>query len=313
MLENEFSNRAERHPVISLLLILIVVGLGFVVLGPIIGFFIASPFYSGSMMDLATQLQHPGDNQELKIALYIIQGSATFFGLVVGPAWFLTTERKSIADFFKNYKVEALPVVVTVVLVVVFMAVNSIFIEWNSSVHFPEFLKDFEQWAREKEDLAAEMTKFLTKFNSVGEVLLALLIIAVLPAFGEEIVFRGIIQNILLRATKNIHVSIWFAAFLFSTIHFQFFGFVPRLLLGALFGYLYYWSGSLWFAIIAHFVNNGFSVLAMYFYQKGTVGYDLESPEALPATAIIFSTILTVALLYYFYKYFQNRQLQNQP
>ncbi|WP_254151684.1 CPBP family intramembrane glutamic endopeptidase [Chryseosolibacter indicus] len=289
-------------------MILILVGLGFIVIGPMIGFFLALPFYSGSITDMVNSLQSPAADPAIKIPLYIVQASATFFGLIVCPALFLAAERRSVVDFFRNYKVDFLPVVITVIAVIVFMAVNSVFIEWNANVHFPEFAKEFEQWAKEKEELAAEMTKFLTKFDSVGEVLIALIVIAVIPAFGEEIVFRGIIQNQLLRATNNIHVSIWFAAFLFSAIHFQFFGFVPRLLLGALFGYFYYWSGSLWFAVIAHFVNNGFSVLAMYFYQQGTVTYDLESPEALPITAIIFSALLTVALLYYFYKYFENRQ-----
>jgi hypothetical protein len=308
MLENELSNRTERHPVVSLLLILIIVGLGFIIVGPLIGFLFALPFYPGSMMELASSLQAPSDNPEIKIPLYVIQGFATFIGLIVGPAWFLSTEKKTIKEFFTTNTLGALPVMITVVIVIVFMAVNSIFIEWNSSFQFPEFAKEFEAWAREKEDLAAEMTKFLTQFDSVYQVMLALFVIAVLPAFGEEIVFRGIIQNQLFRATSNKHVAIWFAAFLFSAIHFQFFGFVPRLLLGALFGYLYYWSGSLWFAVIAHFVNNGFSVLAMYFYQRGTVDYDLESPEAVPATVIIFSSLLTMALLYYFYKYFENRK-----
>jgi uncharacterized protein len=200
-----------------------------------------------------------------------------------------------------------------VILVIVFMGVNSVFIEWNSTAEFPEFLKGFEQWAREKEDLAAKMTEFLTQFNSVFEVAIALFVIAVLPAIGEEIVFRGIVQNLLRKLTSNIHVSIWIAAFLFSAIHLQFFGFVPRLLLGALFGYLYYWSGSLTMAMLAHFVNNGFSVLAIYFYQKGTMTYDLESPESLPLTAVAVCTVATAGLLFYFYNYFRNLKSDINP
>jgi membrane protease YdiL (CAAX protease family) len=87
----------------------------------------------------------------------------------------------------------------------------------------------------------------------------------------------------------------------------QFFGFIPRVLLGALFGYLYYWSGNLTLAIIAHFVNNGVSVLAMYFYQQGAFEFDLESPESAPASVVIVSAALTAGLLYYFYKYFQHK------
>jgi membrane protease YdiL (CAAX protease family) len=237
-----------------------------------------------------------------------MQGFATFVGLILGPMWFLQSEKKSLAQFFRNHRFEWIPVLITCFIVIIFMAVNSVFIEWNSSFNFPEFAKGFETWAREREDLAAELTQFLTKFDSVFEVALAMFVIAVLPAFGEEIVFRGIIQNQLYRATSNIHVSIWIAAFLFSAIHFQFFGFVPRLFLGALFGYLYYWSGNLWLPILAHFVNNGFSVLAMYFYQQGTLDYDLEKTESVPTNVIVISALLTAGLLYYFYKYFENRK-----
>jgi membrane protease YdiL (CAAX protease family) len=138
--------------------------------------------------------------------------------------------------------------------------------------------------------------------------LIALVIIAVLPAIGEELVFRGLIQNELFRGTKNIHVSIWIAAFLFSAIHIQFFGFVPRLLLGALFGYLYYWSGNLSLAILAHFVNNAVSVVALYLYQHGKFTFDIESPESAPPNVVIVSTLITAGLLFYFYKYFQARK-----
>lgn len=310
MLENDLSSRPERHPVISLLMVLFVVGLGFIIIGPLIGFFFALPFYPGTMMELATALQNSVDDENLKIPIYIIQGFATFIGLVVGPAWFLSTEQKSIFQFFRNQKFDWIPVAITIFTVIIFMAVNSIFIEWNSSVHFPEFAKGFEIWAKEKEDLAAQMTKFLTRFDSVFEVIIAMVVIAIIPAFGEEVVFRGIIQNQLLRTTNNYHVAIWFAAVLFSAIHFQFFGFVPRVLLGALFGYLYYWSGNLWLAILAHFVNNGFSVMAMYFYQQGKLDVDLESPESVPVNVVVISALLTGGLLYYFYKYFENRKAE---
>src|SRR5690606_4911795 len=145
-------------------------------------------------------------------------------------------------------------------------------------------------------------------FHSAGELMFALVIIAILPAVGEEIVFRGLIQNELLRGTRNVHVAIWVAAILFSTIHFQFYGFVPRLLLGALFGYLYYWSGNLMLAILAHFVNNGVSVVALYLYQQGKFAFDIESQEAAPPQMVIISTILTAGLLYYFYIYYRDRK-----
>jgi uncharacterized protein len=308
MFENELSERPKRDPFVSFVIVLIVVVLGFGVIGPIIGFFFAIPFWEGSMLDLTDAMKNPTGSPDLKLPLYIIQGFATVIGLIVAPAWFLTTENRSVFNFFKNRKFEAVPVLITVFLVIIFMGVNSIFIEWNANFHFPEFARNFEIWAKEREDLATELTKYLTQFESGYELAIAIFVIAVLPALGEEIVFRGIIQNQFYQGTKNIHVSIWLAAFLFSAIHLQFFGFVPRLLLGALFGYLYYWSGNLWLAITAHFINNGFSVLAMYFYQQGTVEFDVDKIESVPANVLMLSIVLTATSLYYFYKYFQKRK-----
>lgn len=313
MLENELHQRPYRSPVITLLLILAIVAVGFIFVGPFIGFFAALPFYPGTMLEMIESLKDPVNDPGIKIPLYIMQGFATTIGLIVGPALFLAREGKPTSLFFRRDNVEILPAIITVIVVIVFMVVNSIFIEWNATFDFPSFADEFERWARNMETEAERTTEFLTTFSSDWEVMIALLVIAVLPGIGEELVFRGLIQNELFKATKNIHVSIWFAAFLFSAIHFQFFGFVPRMLLGALFGYIYYWSGSLKLAMLAHFVNNGVSIIAIYLYQKGTFTFDMETPQAAPAPAIIAATIITAALLYYFYKYFEHRKPSLPP
>ncbi|MBT1701195.1 CPBP family intramembrane metalloprotease [Fulvivirgaceae bacterium PWU4] len=310
MLENDLSQRPERHPVANLIIILGLVGLGFVFVGPVVGYFAAMPFYNGSGEELFAAIQDPINHPEVKVPIYIIQGFATLIGLIVVPALFMARSGRAVAEFFRNQKTEWVPILITVFVVVIFMAVNSVFVEWNSNFKFPDFelARKFEAWAREKEDTAAELTEFLTRFKSQGELLIAIIVIAVLPAIGEEIVFRGLIQNELHRATKNVHASVWIAAVLFSAIHLQFFGFVPRVLLGALFGYLYYWSGNLTLAILAHFVNNGVSVMAMYFYQQGAFEYDMESTESAPITVVIICTLMTAALLFYFHRYFQHRK-----
>jgi hypothetical protein len=107
--------------------------------------------------------------------------------------------------------------------------------------------------------------------------LVNLFVVAVLPALGEELLFRGALQGTLLKHTKNIHLSIWVSAALFSAIHMQFFGFFPRMILGAMFGYLVVWGGSLWYSIWAHFINNAAMVLLMYFIYKEKLDADLET------------------------------------
>ena len=305
MTENELNGRPSRHYIMSLIYIVVLVILGFVVVGHSVGLFIAFIFYPGSGQEFLEALKAPSEHPEVKLSLFVMQGVVTLVGLILTPMLILRRYQTPLREFFGVRRFEWVPFAMTAFIVVVFVGVNSWFAEWNHNIDFPDV---FEEWARAREDAAAEMTELLTTLSNSGELLIAILVIAILPAIGEEIVFRGLIQNELFRGTRNVHLSIWIAAVLFSAIHFQFYGFVPRLLLGALFGYLYYWSGNLWLAIFGHFVNNAASVVAMYYYQQGAFEFDMESQEALPLPAVLTSAALTTGLLYFFYKYFEARK-----
>jgi uncharacterized protein len=128
--------------------------------------------------------------------------------------------------------------------------------------------------------------------------------IAILPAIGEELMFRGVIQRIFTNWTKNYHWGIWISAFLFSAMHMQFYGFLPRMLLGGMFGYLLVWSGTMWVPILAHFVNNTMGVLGYYLIDKGTITKDIEEwgtgTEQIPL--LIFSIVLSGLLLFLIYR-----------
>ena len=110
-----------------------------------------------------------------------------------------------------------------------------------------------------------------------------------------------------------MHVAIWVSAFLFSAIHLQFFGFVPRLLLGVLFGYIYYWSGNLLYPVLAHFINNGFTLVMLYLYQIGITEMDIENTESVPVMVVLVSVILTFGLLAFFRRYhFLRARIDNE-
>jgi membrane protease YdiL (CAAX protease family) len=104
--------------------------------------------------------------------------------------------------------------------------------------------------------------------DSTGDLLVNFMMIAILPAIGEEFLFRGVLQRLFINWTRNAHVGILVSAFLFSFIHFQFYGFVPRFLLGLYFGYLMFWSASIWVPVAAHLINNGMAVLYYHFADK---------------------------------------------
>lgn len=168
----------------------------------------------------------------------------------------------------------------SVILILIMMFLSGPFInlisEINASMVFPDFLSGVEDWMRNKEDQLTEVTMAFLAVEGISGLLFNLFMIAMLPAIGEELLFRGVFQNIFTRMTKNSHWAVWITAFFFSAFHFQFYGFVPRMLLGAAFGYLLVWSGSMWLPIIAHFINNAISVIGIYMVDKGLLNSKVE-------------------------------------
>ncbi|MBF9239037.1 CPBP family intramembrane metalloprotease [Hymenobacter sp. BT683] len=188
-------------------------------------------------------------------------------------------------------------------LIVVIVPFMSSLIAWNADAHFPGFLHDFEVWARASEDRAQGLTKFLTRFNSTTRFLVAVVVIAVVPAVSEELVFRGVIQKNLVRWFSP-HVGVWLGAAIFSAIHMQFFGFVPRFVLGLVLGYLYFWSGNILVSMAAHFVQNALQLLILFLSQRGLFGwgFDPDGNESLPWTLVVPSALLSAGLLYFLYQ-----------
>ena len=131
---------------------------------------------------------------------------------------------------------------------------------WNQGLQLPESLRSIEDWMINTEKAAEVATNTLLNTDSWGGFFMNIIIIAIMAGIGEELMFRGVIQKILIGWTKNIHLGILYTAIIFSTIHFQFYGFVPRMILGMVLGYLYIWSKSLWVPVIAHAINNALTV-----------------------------------------------------
>ena len=146
----------------------------------------------------------------------------------------------------------------------------NLLVSWNEQIRLPESLSGLEQLMQQMEAQADQLLQnFLTYQNGAWWVLLLnLLVLAVLPAIGEELTFRGVLQQLLVSRKSKVesreHVAVWVTAFIFSFIHFQFYGFIPRLLLGALLGYALLWSGNIRYSMIMHATNNALSVLLFY-------------------------------------------------
>lgn len=199
----------------------------------------------------------------------------------------------------------------SVVLTALTVAVAIPFISFSANVNAQLPLPE---WAR---SIDHETTKLLTTLifsPDTGTMLLNMLVVALLPAVGEELLFRGYLQRVLCRWTGKPHFAILLSAVIFSAIHVQLEGFIPRFLLGALFGYLFYWSGSLWLPIVAHFTNNAATNCA-YFYaaRRGVSIESLEVETAVSALLALASVFVAANMLSHLRRYEKSRRRRLHP
>ena len=166
------------------------------------------------------------------------------------------------------------------ILVVIFMILIIPFInllgDLNHQLVLPKMFSGIELWMKTSEEQATALTEKFLKVNTFQGLLINIFLISVIPAIGEELYFRGALQGVI-RDWKGVKTSIWITAIIFSTIHFQFYGFVPRMLMGAFFGYLLVWSENMWLPIVAHFTNNVIAVLFYYLQFNGSKLPDIDS------------------------------------
>ncbi len=177
--------------------------------------------------------------------------------------------------------------------------------KWNADLNLPEALDKLEKIIVTMEESAQHMQELLLAADNASGLIINIIVIALIPALSEEFLFRGIIQRTLRDWTKNAHVAIIVTGFLFSFVHFQFFGFLPRMFLGVLFGYLLYWTGNLWVPILAHFVNNALATVWYYVYFKNTksVPDPDEFGTSSESTWLYISIVVFSAItVFYFYR-----------
>ncbi|MFN0032433.1 MAG: type II CAAX prenyl endopeptidase Rce1 family protein [Flavobacteriales bacterium] len=160
----------------------------------------------------------------------------------------------------------------------------------------------FAQWAAPKEQAAEQLTEVMLTSSNGWDTGITIVSIALLPAVCEELLFRGVLQPLLAKAFRNIHLAIWVSAALFSAIHMQFYGFLPRMLMGALLGYLVVWSGSLWTSMLAHAANNTLAIVTFMTYHSLN-GEELSADSG----GVLFNYILSFALFGLATYYLSNR------
>jgi len=241
-----------------------------------------------------------GGDPAFAAGLKFSQLLTTVFTFIAPPVLLARVEKTKITKFYGLKK----PKIYFLFLVLLLMICSMPLMEWmelaNQKMALPGFLKPLENWMRDKEDEAMKMTILLLNIRNIGDFLINLVIIGLLPAIGEELLFRGAVQRSFYKMYDNPHIAIWLSAFIFSAIHLQFFGFFPRMFLGAAFGYIYLWTGSIWYAMFAHFLNNGYAVCQAWYFQLHHIPLDkADNSSNFPWYGYVISLILSIFLLKY--------------
>lgn len=283
-----------QHPIIKkttkferlfILLALIIIGL---ILGTVIG--LAYVFITKS---------NPQDLNSLRF----MQISSQLFTFVFPPIAyaFLVKEKPVNALGLKNAKI--LWFLIGTAMIFAIMPLNSILAEWNAGLKLPESLSALEQMIKDMQESASAMIEKFVSVDTIGGLMLNLFMIAGLAALGEELLFRSIIQTSLIKICKNAHVGILIASAIFSFIHLEFYGFVPRLILGMLLGYMFYFSGSIWVPMLMHFLNNGTVVLIYFLNNKDITNIDVDTFGQTSIPILIVSIVVMIALFLFSIKY----------
>lgn len=275
-----------------LLLVLFMFVLFVVVLG--VGLLVAIPLLGDDVMALMRGQAMDGENINLLRYFQVL----SHLGLFVVPSivFALVISRRPVR-YLEAHRLPALwPSALSVLIVFAAVPMVSYLLQVNQGISLPDSLRSIEEWMRSTEDAAEKLTRRFLEVYTWREFAINMLMIAVIPAIGEEFIFRGIIQKLFTEWTRNKHVAIVITAILFSAMHLQFFGFLPRVWLGIVLGYLLVYSGNIWFPVLAHFINNTAALIFYHFHSLGKIDIEIEDLGAGPMGAMLAVSSLVVII-----------------
>lgn len=229
--------------------------------------------------------------------MQFLSAIGTFLFPAVAVAWLCSNDPAAYLSLKKKTNVKVwLLVAASVILISPVITLTTLL---NKQMILPSFLASLENWMKEQEALAEQLTNTLLAGEGILTLLSNLIVIAVVAGITEEFLFRGTLQRIIEKWTSNHHIVIWSAAIIFSAFHLQFYGFLPRMLLGAYFGYLLYWSRSMWIPVFAHFTNNAIAVIStsdVRIRENEFISGDISDANLLPYSAVAIVTFILFVL-----------------
>ena len=228
----------------------------------LVGILIIAKVYGISIVELSNpQLSDPHFVSALK-AMQVLSSLALF--LIPSLIFAFLSDQRPLRYIGFRKPVPITFFAIAVVIILASFPMVSWLSDLNQHMHLPQSMQSLEKIIRNTEEQNNNLIKSFLNMKTPGDLIVMLFIIAVLPAIGEELFFRGVIQRLFVQITKRPWTGIIITSIIFSAAHFQFLGFIPRVVLGIVLGALYWYSGSLWPGIIAHFINNALQVILIY-------------------------------------------------
>ncbi len=293
-----------------LLLLAIVTASSVIVIA--LGIIVGIPFWGADIIDKVGS--EPDFNNLAVTNFYRYMQTLSHFALFIVPALFFAflVSPSSKKYFQIKRKINPIPFLISIALILVVLPFLNFVGEWNASLVFPESMSGINTWIKASEESAMELTKGFLAVETFHAYLFNIFMIAIIPAIGEELIFRGIILKEIKSGVKNIHIAVVLSAILFSAMHMQFFGFFPRIILGIILGYLFIWSKNILFPMLIHFLNNAIAVTIAYLNNIGVINIDFESFGSFDGSimGILVSLILSILLMYLISKTTKKKEIQ---
>ncbi len=293
----------------NLFIILFVILITFIITN-ILGIIASAFIFKLSLSDFLNILKNLNYKDHSQINILKLFQMVQTIGLFIFPpvllAWLFS--EKGPVEYLQIKKAGILMFLLATFIMYFSMPLIEWMLEINSSLILPHQLHDLETWMKDSEDAADKITKAFLNVTTFKGLALNIVMIGLLPAIGEEFMFRGLLLKFFKDWTKNSHFAIIISAIIFSIIHFQFYGFLPRMMLGILFGYLFVWSGSIWVPVFVHFLNNTTAVIASYLQSRGFIKTDVDKMFSFDKQYlyIIMSFISSAIFIWLFHYYSVN-------
>ncbi len=294
------SEKTFLQKILRLLLLFI----GFNILGSFVTLFLLNMLFNidGSIvLNIITNIDTL-DSSSIN-ALKFMQLIQVFFSFIIPAHLFARSESKNrLFEYFQFNNASFKNYLLGILLVFSVSPLVSYIAELNEQIQLPAFLSSVENYFKQQQIQTEKFALVFLRDNTGVDLLINIFIVGVLAAIAEELFFRGVLQKLILEKVKNIHLAIFICSFLFSALHQEFYTLFPRVLLGMLLGYAYYFSRSIWIPITIHFVNNASAVLLDSLYKQGISSLNPNENEYFGIIGVFISLILSISLFWYWNK-----------